>query len=435
MVDWKGWPSSFRIVLIKETTNGETMTRGNVTGNNETTQDALIDSEDFIRDIVHDALQQFLEAEMTEFLGAEPYERSDERTGVRNGYKPRTLKLKVGTIVLSVPQTRDGSFSTELFGRFQRSEKAFTLAIMEMYVDGVSTRKVSDITERLCGTSFSRSTVSGLCSSLDEQIALWKANDLSAHTYPYVFVDAIYKNVRKAARVVSEGMLVVTAIRDDGKREILDAVVADTESAGAYEELFSSLKGRGLSGVMLVTSDAHIGLKQAVCRYFQGAAWQRCQVHFVRDCMGRVSLRYRAEIAADINAVFRETTRETAMRKAIEVADKWKVRCEKVAEMIEEDIEQCLSNLAFPEKHRKRIRTNNSIERFNEELRRRTRVIRIFPNERAMLRLVATLCIEQSEAWVSGRQYLDMSPLDMPASATGIELVGKVKVEKTREAS
>jgi transposase-like protein len=406
-----------------------------LTGKRAATQAALIDSEDFIRDIVRDVLQQFLEAEMTAYLGAGPYERSEKRTGMRNGYKPRMLKLKVGTITLSVPQARDGSFSTELFNRFQRSEKALTLAIMEMYVDGVSTRKVTDITEQLCGTSFLKSTISELCGSLDKQVTAWKASDLSSHSYPYVFVDAIYKDVRKAASVISEGMLIVTAIRDDGKREILDAVVADTESAPAYEDLFCSLKGRGLRGVLLVVSDAHAGLKEAISRYFQGAAWQRCQVHFVRDCMGKVSFKYRSELAADINSIFAESTRKAAINKALRVADTWKHICEKVANMIEEDIEQCLSCLAFPQQHRKRIRTNNSIERLNEELRRRSRVIRIFPNEAAMLRLVATLCMEQSETWVTGRKYLDMDLLKTKQDTTGIEMLGKTGMDEMKQAS
>lgn len=412
------------------------MTKTNGTDGKLQMQEPLIDSKDFIREIVRDALQEFLEAEMTEHLQAKPYERSNERTGVRNGYKPRTIKMKVGPITLSLPQARDGSFSTALFERFQRSEKAFVLTIMKMYVDGVSSRKVSDITEQLCGTSFSKSTVSRLCSALDEQIGAWKGSDLSEHQYPYLFVDATYENVRRKGSVVSEGALIVTGVRDDGKREILDCVAADTESAATYEELFRSLKARGLNGVLLVVSDAHAGLKKAIARYFQGAAWQRCQVHFTRDCMSKVAYKHRKDLARDINAIFKETSRNAAIEKSREVTDKWKQTCPKVSNTIEEDIEQCLSVLAFPEEHRKRLRTNNNIERFNGELRRRTRVIRVFPDEESMIRLVATLCMEQSETWLTGRQYLDMSLLDTDSKVTtGIELMSNGGMGEARKAS
>ena len=397
-------------------------------------QVALIDTEDFIKGIVQTALQEFLEAEMTEFIGAGRYERTDERCDSRNGYKQRTLDLKVGSIWLSIPQARNGCFHTELFERYQRSERAFTLAIVEMWINGVSTRKVSGITEALSSVTFSKSTVSELCKSLDAQVDAWKARDLSAHEYPYVFVDALYEDVRKGGTVVSEGMLVVCGVRDDGKREILDAAIADTESSATYNELFCSLKERGVSGVRLVTSDAHSGLKAAIKRYFQGAAWQRCQVHFLRDATMKVSLKNRCEVSTDISSIFAIDLRDKAMQRAAEVADRWRAITPKVAAMVDEDIEQCLSVLAFPKEHQVHIRTTNPIERLNKEIRRRDRVIGIFPNEASAMRLVCTLCIEQSEEWLSSKPYLDMSLLDVDDGPVGAVACLR-PVEELKEAS
>jgi len=389
------------------------MTAWNITLTDEDNQTALIDCDDFINEIVQKALQEFLEAEMTEHIGAEPYERTDERTGVRNGYKTRTLQLRTGNVYLKIPQARDGSFHSEIFARYQRSERAFTLAIIEMWLRGVSTRKVQKVTEALCSVTVSKSTVSDLCKNLDAQIDAWKARDFTGHTYPYVFVDAVYENVRVGGRVVSQGVLIVSGVRDDGVREVLDVTIADTESAATYNDLFRSLRERGLAGVLLVVSDAHAGLKAAIKRYFQGAAWQRCQVHFLREATMKVSLKRRGELSGDISAIFKEATKDSAMAKAAEIAAKWRSIAPRVATMIDEGIEQCLSALSFPEDHRVSLRTNNTMERLNKEIRRRDRVIEVFPNEASAMRLICALCIEVSEEWLSSKAYLDMSLLDV----------------------
>jgi Transposase and inactivated derivatives len=409
------------------------MTAWNITLTDQDNQTALIDYDDFQRSIVQTALQEFLEAEMTEHIGANPYERSDDRTGLRNGYKARVLNLKVGQVYLDIPQARDGSFHTELFSRYQRSERAFTLAIIEMWLKGVSTRKVWQITHALSSITFSKSTVSELCKSLDEHVAAWKTKDLSAHTYPYLFVDALYEDIRVGGRVVSEGILIAAAIRDDGKREIVDVAVADTESAASYNDLFSSLKERGLGGVILVTSDAHAGLKSAIKRYFHGASWQRCQIHFMRDIAKKISLKHRSELMDDLSSIFEIDKRGQAMTQASALADKWRSKAPRVALMLDEDIEQCLSALAFPEDHRKAIRTNNFMERINKEIRRRDKVIEIFPNEASALRLISALCIEYSEQWIAEKPYLDMSLLnvddeDYEAKLIYLELIKNRKV-------
>jgi putative transposase len=248
----------------------------------ELVQQILLDDPEFLRRIVERALQQLLEAEITEHVGAAPYERSQNRKGYRNGYKPRKLKTRVGSLELLVPQDREGTFSTQLFARYQRNEKALVLALMEMYVEGVSTRKVKEVTEELCGTSFSRSLVSELAGKLDSELDAWRSRPLEAESYPYLFVDARYEKVRVGSRVVSEGVLLVSAVRNDGFREIVGVEVADTESEATYQELFRSLKRRGLKGVELVVSDDHGGLKAAIARHFQGAAYQRCLLSTTR---------------------------------------------------------------------------------------------------------------------------------------------------------
>ena len=377
-----------------------------------TAQGALLDDADFLREIVERVLQEVLEAEITEHVGAAPHERTDTRKGHRNGHKPRTLRTRVGTLNLLVPQDREGTFSTRLFSRYQRNEKALVLALMEMYVEGVSTRKVKDVTERLCGTTFSKSLISSLAGRLDAELGAWRSRPLEAEDYPYLFVDARYEKVRTDGRVVSQGVLVVSGVRDDGYREILAVEVADTESEATYHELFRSLKSRGLSSVELVVSDDHKGLKAAITRHFQGASWQRCQVHYARNLLGMVSFAKRKELGADLRAIFAATSREQALGIASSVANEWRKKGnEKVAEHLEEHLEECLSCLAFPESHRRRIRTTNGLERLNQEIKRRTRVVRIFPNGRSCLRLVTALAVEQSEEWLTGRRYLDMEEL------------------------
>jgi putative transposase len=379
----------------------------------EVAQGILLDDPGFLKEIVERVLQELLEAEMTEHVGAAPYERTTERKGHRNGHKPRTLRTRVGTLNLLVPQDREGTFSTRLFSRYQRNEKALVLALMEMYVEGVSTRKVKDVTEELCGVSFSKSLVSSLAGRLDAELESWRSRPLEAQGYPYVFVDARYEKVRVDRRVVSQGVLIVSGVRYDGFRELLGVEVADTESEATYQELFRSLKRRGLSGVELVISDDHEGLKAAIARHFQGASHQRCQVHYARNLLGMVSYARRKELAAALRAIFAAPDRDQALQIATSVAEEWRKKGnQRVAERIEEHVEECLTCLAFPESHRRRIRTTNGLERLNQEIKRRTRVVRIFPNEESCLRLVTALAVEQSEEWITGRRYLDMSELE-----------------------
>lgn len=374
--------------------------------------EVMLDDPQFLRGIVERTVQEILEAEMTAHIGAERYERGEERRGHRNGYKPRELRTRVGTLSLLVPQDREGTFSTQLFARYQRNEKALVLALMEMYVEGVSTRKVTQITEALCGTSFSKSLVSALSGRLDSELGAWRGRPLTASAYPYLYVDARYEHVRVDGKVVSQGVLIVSGVRgSDGKREILGVDIADTESESTYQELFRSLKHRGLSGVELVVSDDHKGLKAAVDRYFQGASWQRCQVHYTRALSGTVAFARRKDLAAGLRQVYDAPDEDRARRLAGELADSWRGSHPKVAEQIDEHMGECLTVYSFPPEHRKRIRTTNGLERLNQEIKRRSAVVRVWPNREACLRLVTALCAEQSDEWISGTRYLDMELL------------------------
>ena len=245
----------------------------------------LLGDQDGLAKLVETVLNQILEAQVTQSLGADRHERSEERQGYRNGYRTRTLFTRVGPVTLQVPQTRDGSFSTDIFKRYQRSEQAFVLALMEMVVQGVSTRKVSAITEELCGASFSKSTVSALCVGLDARVRAFNERRLEGD-YPFVLVDALFIKSREADRVVMRAALVVTGVRSDGFREILGIKIGDTESFATWDETFRWLKTRGLKGVAYVISDQHGGLTEAIAKHFHDAAWQRCQVHLMRNLLG-----------------------------------------------------------------------------------------------------------------------------------------------------
>jgi len=373
-------------------------------------------------------VQQALEHEMTEHLGAESYERSEERTGYRNGHRERVFTTRLGDLELLVPLDRDGTFSTTLFERCQRSEKALYLSLMEMYIQGVSTRKVKGITEKLCGRDFSSQLVSKLAKGLDEKVEDWRSRELG--TYPYLIVDATYQKVRRGGRVISQGVLIVLGIDRDGMREILEVRVADTENETTWSDLFRDLKRRGLKDVQLVTSDDHEGIKAGVMRFFQGASWQRCQCHFTKNMLALATKGQKEELKADLRAIFNSDDIEALQYHLEETIRKWSELKPAVADKLDEEIVDCLAVFCFPKAHRTRMRTTNTLERFNEEIRRRTRVLRIFPDERSCLRLIATLSMEQSEDW--DRRYLDMSllkewsPLDDELSRGVLKMTGEL---------
>ena len=359
--------------------------------------------------MVETVLNQVLEAQVTEQIGARPYERSEGRKAYRNGSRTRTLTTRVGPLVLHVPQVRDGSFSTTLFARYQRSEQALVLALMEMVLNSVSTRKVATITEELCGTRFSRSTVSQLCKALDARVQAWNERSLDTQAYPFVLVDALVVKVRRDHAVRATSALIVSGVNAQGRREILGLSLGDSESEGTWTDMFAWLKRRGLHGVEVLVSDDHAGLVKAAQRAFQGVIWQRCQVHLQRNVLGRTPRHLRAQMAAGLRRIFQAEDRAAAHMAFAVLATALAGKADRALTILEEGLEDALAVLVLPEPYRVRLRTTNGMERLNEEIRRRERVIRIFPNEASALRLIGALLAEHHEGWSTGKRYFDMA--------------------------
>ena len=348
-----------------------------------------------------------LQSQASEQLNADPYERSDDRTSYRNGYRTRSLTTRVGTLILHVPKFRDGNFSTELFERYQRSEKALILSLMEMVVQGVSTRKVQEITETLCGTSFSKSAVSALCQNLDPIVAAFRNRPLERH-YPFLIVDAIYMKARDEKRVKSRGFLIATGVNDEGNREVLGFEIADSESEESWSSFFESLKARGLRAVDLVSSDNHGGLKNAIHKQFQGASWQRCQTHFSKNLLEKVPKKYKAEVKTALTDLYNAPDLKEAKSRKERMLAIYEETAPKAMGLLDEAFDDITAVFALPQPYRKRLRTTNGIERLNEELRRRERVIRIFPNDQSLIRLMGAVLMEHHEKWINGKKYFNM---------------------------
>jgi putative transposase len=318
------------------------MTDYNVTVGKELLPE-LLSGQDGLAKLIESVLNQVLEAQVSDTVGAERYERSDERLSYRNGYRPRQLYTRVGPITLQVPQTRDGSFSTEIFKRYQRSEQAFVLALMEMVVNGVSTRKVTNITEELCGVSFSKSTVSQLCTGLDERVKAFNERRFDNDKFPFIMVDAMFIKSRDGDRVVSRAALIISGIREDGYREVLGIKIGDTESFSTWEETFRWLKGRGLKGVIYIVSDQHAGLVEAARKHFQGATWQRCQVHLMRNILGSCSIRHRKDVAEKAKLVFQAPDMADAKRRLNEFIELFEKSAPKSVICLEEAFEDAMA--------------------------------------------------------------------------------------------
>lgn len=378
---------------------------------------------DWLKELVHWLLQELLELEFTQFVGAERYERTSKRQGYRNGHRQRNFRTRVGTLTLLIPRDREGRFCPTLFARYQRSEKALVLALQEMVLQGVSTRKVRKITQELCGTTFSKDQVSQLCCELDEELARWRSRSLKKR-YPYLVCDARYEQVREDGQVESEAVLLVQGIDEQGYREILSVAVAPAEEEASWAEVFADLVERGLDpqAVRYVVSDDHHGLRLALARYLPKAQWQWCQTHYQRQAGAKVPQRARAEVHAGLRDVFHAPDLAQAQERTKRLVEEWQRRFPQLATWLEETIEPALTVLALPEPHRVKLRTTNGLERFEQELKRRSRVVRIFPNRASCLRLMSALALEQTEEWLTGRHYLDMTVLEeMVLTAVNLE--------------
>lgn len=383
------------------------MAQYQVTLNGEVLHD-LFQKDEGVARLLKQVLDQVLQAQATEQLQAAPYERSGERQGYRNGTQPHTLTTRVGTLTLRVPRLRSGQFSTDLFFRYQRSEQALVLALLEMVVNGVSTRKVTKITEELCGTEFSKSTVSDLCKRLDPIVQAWNNRSLGQR-YPFVLVDALVLKIREDGRVRSRSALIAIGINEAGYREVLGLMLGDSESEESWTEFFKWLKSRDLRGVDIIVSDSHGGLVRAVRGQFQGATWQRCQTHFMRNILDKTPKSLQAEVHGRVRALLDSPDPETARLLLEKVLEDYAHKAPKAMTVLETGFDDATAVLELPERYRKRLRTTNGVERLNLEIRRRERVIRIFPNRESVIRLVGALLMELDEKWSSGSRYLNMT--------------------------
>jgi putative transposase len=352
-----------------------------------------------LRELVQRVVQAALETEIERYLGAKKYERSRERKGHRNGYKPRQLKTRVGTLELQVPQVREARFQTKLFGRYQRQEAALMTTIAEMYYQGVSTRRVATIMEELGGFEVSSTTVSRVAGELDEQLEQIRSRRLDERAFPYLMIDARYEKVRVEGHVVSQAVLVTAGINAEGIREILDWRVANSESEWSWEDVFQTLKARGLHGLEMIVSDAHAGIRAAIERHFQGIRWQRCQVHFIRELLKKASWKQFSAVARDLKTLFRNGDPAQSRQTAKEVAAKWEKHLPQLSRVLLDGIEDCLAVETLAWSHRGRLASTNLLERVMRELKRRTRVIGIFPSRQSCHRLCGALLWEMHEKW------------------------------------
>ena len=364
---------------------------------------ALVASDpDFVRSLMRSALQEVLEAEMSETLGAAKGDRTEARLGYRSGYYRRTLVTRVGKLELRVPQDRDGRFSTELFERYQRSERALVAALAEMYVQGVSTRKVKAITEELCGHSFSASSISAINKRLDAGLAQFAGRRLE-EPYPYLILDARYERIREAGVIRSQAVLIAVAVGWDGRRSILGVELANRESRSSWRDFLLGLKERGLHGVEFVVADDHAGLRAALREVVAEASYQRCYVHFLRNALDYVPRKVGDDCLQELRWLYDRRDLGEARRDLAAWLAKWQAKYPKLTSWVEENIEETLTFYRLPRQHHKHMKSTNMLERLNEEIKRRTHVVRIFPNTDSCLRLVRALAVEIHENWQIGR--------------------------------
>jgi transposase-like protein len=370
-------------------------------------------SENLLGEILQLGLQQLMELERDDHIGAAHYERSDQRRTSRNGYKPRQLYTRVGTLHLRVPQTRDGEFYPSILERYQRSEKALVAALAEAYVQGVSTRKMAKVTEQLLGKEFSASTISRFSEQLDMELEAWRSRRLT-QDYPYVKMDARYERCRRDGVIVDMAVLVAIGVSEEGHRHVLAVETGWGESEAVWSSFIGGLKQRGLSGVELFVSDNHAGIKAALRDHYSGIPWQRCQYHFRQNALDQVPKKREEQILEALQGIWRKTNSyRQAQARLGELIDQLSEPLPDVADWLSEQAPQTLTVFQVaPASHRRRLRTTNAVERLNQELKRRSKPVRIFPNPDSCLRLFAAMLKEQHEDWVTGRRYLKMKHLE-----------------------
>ena len=386
------------------------MTRKKTKRSLQEIKELIGEQEDILRPLISAVLQEILEAEMSEALGAEKSERAEGRLGYRSGYYVRSLITRVGKLELRVPQDRQGRFSSELFERYQRSEKALVGALAEMYVQGVSTRKVKAITEELCGHEFSASAISAINKRLDEELHSFMHRRLEEE-FPYLILDARYEKVREEGIIRSRAVLVALGVDWEGRRQVLAVELANRESATSWKEFLLKLKSRGLRGVVLAVSDDHAGLKRSIAEVLPEAFWQRCYVHFLRNALDYLPRKAADDCLTELRWFYERRNVEEARRDLIVWLGKWQAKYPKLCAWVEGNIEETFTFYRLPKEHHKHLKSTNVLERLNQELKRRTHVIRIFPNPESCLRLIRALAVEMHENWLESPRYLNMEAL------------------------
>jgi putative transposase len=363
---------------------------------------------DTVRTSLEWILQQLIEAEATAVIGARPHERTESRSAQRNGHRPRVLSTAAGDVELRIPKLRTGSFFPSLLERRRRIDRALFAVVMEAYVHGVSTRKVDDLVSALgVGSGISKSEVSRICAELDGDLDAFRHRPLDHVRFPYVFADATYLKGRVNGRVVSRAVVVATGVTATGDREVLGVAVGDSEDGAFWTAFLQGLRARGLAGVQLVISDHHLGLKAAIASVFIGAAWQRCRVHFMRNVLGRVPRASAEMVAAAVRTVFAQPDAAHVRSQLDEVTRMLAGQFPKVATMLGEAAEDLLAFTGFPQAHWRKLWSTNPLERLNGEIKRRTNVVGIFPNDASVARLVTAVVVEAHDEWaVAERRYL-----------------------------
>jgi len=377
---------------------------------------------DFLREGVKVMGQALMELEVSQHIGAERHERTPDRTGQRNGYRDRSWDTRVGSIELKVPRVRDGSFYPVMLDPRKRAERALVAVVQEAYVQGVSTRRVDDLVQALGMNGISKSQVSRLCQELDGEVERFRTRRLEG-AYPYVWLDATYLKVRENSRVVSMAVVIAIGVRATGEREILGLDVGPSEDGAFWTAFLRGLLARKLSGVKLVVSDAHEGLKAAISAVMAGAAWQRCRVHFMRNALALVPKAAAQMVAATIRTVFVQPDAASAHEQWRRVADSFRTRYPRLSLLLDDAEADVLAYLAFPREHWRQIWSNNPLERLNREIKRRTDVVGIFPNQGAVIRLVGSVLAEQHDEWQVSRRYLSAESLAKLYEETELEML------------
>ena len=381
-------------------------------GLQELLRKAMTDQDaDFLKEGVRVLSQALMEMEVEQHVGASRHERSASRVGQRNGYRERSWDTRVGTVELKVPRVRDGGYFPSLLEPRRKAERALAAVVQEAYVHGVSTRKVDELVKALGMGGISKSRVSELCEELDEEVERFRSRPLEG-SYPYVWVDATYVKARQDGHVASTAVVIAVGVNaQTGEREVLGFDVGPSEDGAFWTSFLRSLVARGLCGVRLVTSDSHRGLKNAVEAVLVGASWQRCRVHFMRNALSLVPKAAQQMVGATIRTVFAQPDAQGAHEQWRRVSEGFRSRFPRLSELMEEAEEDVLSYAAFPAEHWQKIWSNNPLERLNKEVKRRTNVVGIFPNEAAVIRLVGSVLLEQHDEWQVSKRYFSAGSL------------------------